>query len=620
MAENNILKIASKSGRKEYFNIVLYNNLSSDYVNRSLLTQEVEYRVDGEGDDEWSIFKTEYNSYINRKTVFGYYVEIKNYNTLTDINNTANSLSENSLKYNSQFTVSTDTNYDATGYIFMPGLFGIEINELDDMTANELMNEIANLKTQLNDLKNKVNNECVSVNTINLYATIDYVDTKPTSYITYSYFDSKIEGISTSPSEVSLDGYATEDWVSSAGYVTETRLEERLSSIPQGGNVDLTDFATIQYVDDSVRNAEISGGMYDDTEIREDINTIENKLDKFVLGPYAYLTNNEIGYQSLTVEDVSSLFTLNDLYEYKFKQPFLDSSMYTHELWNTYFNESPFPSWIDNKKVIFKENKDVKDFDYKINVTSSNGFNEDIHLIQKATERIYFLQGDAYGMDSYNQLQMNLDNYVLTNFENISVDVDWIILQGNNNILIKSNATSVDERTGVISFTDSKNNVSTFSIIQPGNPDYDPNSGDNPGDDQQEEITHSFLVTGFGLTDKREMIECPLDTDDILITFGATDGSITPKYFVNGTSIRMYPTNTITFKGKDDSSTITKIVFKFGTGSSATLTFDSEIAGLQEREESSQTWMGEAHEITFTVTGGTSGNLRIFEIDVTMIK
>ena len=230
------------------------------------------------------------------------------------------------------------------------------------------------------------------------------------------------------------------------------------------------------------------------------------------------------------------------------------------------------------------------------------------------------IQSVVSGLDSYNQLQMNLDNYVITNFENISVDVDWIILQGNNNILIKSNATSIDERTGVISFIDSKNNVSTFSITQPGNPDYDPNSGNNPGDDQPVETTYNFLSTGFGLEDKRDMAECPLDTEHILILYGAPNGSTAPKYYVNGTSIRMYPKNTITFKVKDGVSLITKIDFIFGTGSSTTLTFDSEIGGLQERKETSQTWIGETNEITFTVSGGTSGNLRIFEIDATIIK
>ena len=620
MAENNILKIASKSGRKEYFNIVLYNNLSSDYVNRSLLTQEVEYRVDGEDDDEWSIFKTEYNSYINRKTVFGYYVEIKNYNTLTDINNTANSLSDNSLKYNSQFTVSTDTNYDATGYIFMPGLFGIEINELDDMTANELMNEINNLKIQLNDLKTKVNNECVSVNTINLYATIDYVDTKPTSYITYSYFTSKIEEISTSSPEVSLDGYATEDWVSSAGYVTETRLEERLSSIPQGGNVDLTDFATIKYVDDSIRNIEISGGMYDDTEIREDINTIENKLDKFILGPYAYLTNNEIGYQSLTVEDISSLFTLNDLYEYTFKQPFLDSGVYTHELWNTYFNESPFPSWIDNKKVIFKENKDINDFDYKITITSSNGFNEDIHLIQKATERIYFLQGDSLTLDTYIQKNINLSQYILTNCTSYSVNVDWVNMPNLNSILIYANTNSTEDRTVNITITESNNTEHIFSITQPGNPDYDPNSGDNPGGDTPvEEQSMEYEVTFDTSATNGTEVGSTLSNDDISIVFDKGTNSNTSKYYGNATEIRCYQGNTLTISS---TYTITKIEFNASVIKNGGM-FESNIPTLGSLSNNTLIWEGSYNEIIFntiSTTGSTSGQFKLLGIKITYLQ
>ena len=638
MAEDKILKINSKSGKKEYFNIVLYNNLSDEYINRSLLTQEVEYRVDGVDDDPWKVFRSEYNSYTNRKTVFGYYVEIKNYNTFTDINNTATDINEDSLKVNSKFTISTDTQYDATGYIFMPGLFGIEINELDDMTANELLGKINDLTAQLNELTNKVNNDCVNVNQINLYATMSWVDERPTSYVTYAYLDQRLENVPSGGSSQdlsqyalktdipSLDGYATENWVSSCSYITETDLNEALSDFTpgEGGNIDLTDYATIEYVDGKVREAEISGGMYDDTEIREDVDNLTDRLDKYIAGPYAYLKSENIEYGSLTVEDISTLFTINDLFQYTFKQPYLENSSYTPALW-TYFGESPFPSWTNGKTVTFKENKDIKDFIYKINVTSSNNYNEDIYLTQKATERIYFLDGNSLALENYNQRTINLSNYIITNFEGPTVDVDWININSHTSIFVEANSQSTESRTGILTFRDSSNNAQSFTITQPGNPDYDPNSGsggDTPGGDGVE-VEREWTASELGFSDTQEVTD--VDGWGISIKFAKGTGSNPPKYYNSGSSIRCYRYNTITIT-VSDTLVITKIEFLVSSTTNNGMLicnmsgFDETIP--QNGFSGSQIWEGETSEIQFTVDSSENraGQYRISGIKVTVIE
>ena len=125
--EPGYITIKSKSGNKEWFNICLYNNISGDVVNRSLITQSVDYKLD---DNEWETFTTYYNSYLTRKVVYGYQVTFNNYEVEKDLNN----FSEIPPINNSFFSITSSSEYSAIGDIFMKGLKNIEIDEIDDMT------------------------------------------------------------------------------------------------------------------------------------------------------------------------------------------------------------------------------------------------------------------------------------------------------------------------------------------------------------------------------------------------------------------------------------------------------------------------------------------------------
>ena len=97
------------------------------------------------------------------------------------------------------------------------------------------------------------------------------------------------------------------------------------------------------------------------------------------------------------------------------------------------------------------------------------------------------------------------------------------------------------------------------------------------------------------------------------ITFAFADGgnSNKPKYYLNGTALRLYGSNTITISG----ATITKIVFVFGSND-GTNVLTASVGSFSDG-----TWTGSASSIVFTVglnaEGKQGGNRRIVSIEVT---
>ena len=91
------------------------------------------------------------------------------------------------------------------------------------------------------------------------------------------------------------------------------------------------------------------------------------------------------------------------------------------------------------------------------------------------------------------------------------------------------------------------------------------------------------------------------------LTFSKGSGTNDPKYYGTGSSVRIYPNNTLTISS---SQTIIGITFTFGTSdgtnaiTASTGTFDSP------------TWTGSANSITFT-SGGSSGHRRIAAVTIT---
>jgi len=94
MEQPGYITIQSKSDRKEWFNIYLYNDISSDIVNSSLITQSVNYKLD---DKDWQTFTVPYNTYMRRLVLYGYQVTLGDYQAELDPNNFAYTLSSNNF-------------------------------------------------------------------------------------------------------------------------------------------------------------------------------------------------------------------------------------------------------------------------------------------------------------------------------------------------------------------------------------------------------------------------------------------------------------------------------------------------------------------------------------------
>ena len=92
-----------------------------------------------------------------------------------------------------------------------------------------------------------------------------------------------------------------------------------------------------------------------------------------------------------------------------------------------------------------------------------------------------------------------------------------------------------------------------------------------------------------------------VEQDGITLTFDKGTNSNTPKYYTTGTAVRCYSGNSMKMSA---SFNIAKVVFTFASGEGSNeITVD---AGTFETD----TWTGDAKEITFTI-GGTSGHRRI---------
>ena len=618
MASNSII-LKSKLNTKEWFDIILHSTVSGN----ENLYQELEYRLDN--NENWEKFIFYNDGTDQRKCVYAYMVELRNYVQSTN---------------DTQITEDIINNFQ----------FGIEINDIDDMTAQELLGQIETLRTELTSLKSMLSTY-VSNTTIDLYASKNWVEDKNyltsenlqglasesyvidkinnidlSAYATESYVMNKINDIdlSTYATEsyvmdkinnldingVSLDGYATESYVmdkinnldingvSLDGYATESYVLDKINNIDVSSiNIDLSDYATISYVNDKVSD-------------------LDELVSKYTSGPFAYFTNGEIAYNEYLIEDMQSLFTYNDLYEYTFGNPYLENTCVTQSIW-TYLGESPYPSNSDSGSTL-KENKDIKDFIYKVNVKSTN-YDHNSYLTQKCKERIYFLQGDSLTLDSYNQKNINLTTYIATNCTTYSIDnVDWVTMPNLNTISLSSNANSTENRTVNITITESNNTEHIFSITQPGNPDYDPNSGS--GDTPVEEQTTEYEVIFDASATNGTEVGDTLSNDDISIVFDkGTNSSNTSKYYGNGTEIRCYQGNTLTISS---TYTITKIEFNATVIKNGGM-FESNIPTLGSLSDNILIWEGSYNEIIFntiSTTGSTSGQFKLFAIKITYLQ
>ena len=108
--------------------------------------------------------------------------------------------------------------------------------------------------------------------------------------------------------------------------------------------------------------------------------------------------------------------------------------------------------------------------------------------------------------------------------------------------------------------------------------------------------------------DVSELLFYSENAQTITATFDAgTNEKNSPKYYTTGYSVRLYPNNTLTITSSK--SNLTSIVFSYGSGDS-----DNDITP-SVGEFDTNTWTGNASEITFTI-GGSTGHRRISSIKV----
>ena len=456
------------------------------------------------------------------------------------------------------------------------------------------------------------------------YATYTGTEVDLSSYVTYTYLDSIISNMVPVSYNVSYttydvtyntDGGSTP--VDLSDFVTYGYLESSLSEIQpvtynitytgEGGNIDLTDFVTYGYLESSLSeiqpisyNVTYTGeGGYDDTELRQLIANTNTRIDKLVQGPsviqeISTITSNS---QDLTFAEI---FTVNDLFEYTYSVTRKPTSTYNAVIWSTYGNG--WPSMISNGTgVSFNENIDIVDLDYKIQVScNSTDYLQNFTITQSCAERIYLLNGDTCTLPNHNQRSMNLSSYVLTNYSSYSVDSDWITMQNISSIMIAANSESSEERTAILTFTNSSGDSATnFYIVQPGNP----NTGGG-GEGESTEVEYEMTLSNF---DNGQILQ-----DDITITVEKASGQSAPVYNTGSSELRIYAKNTITISSY---FAIKKIEFTTSTHSA---TISTDIPTLGEMDNGVQIWEGEYNEILFTVSD--SGQYRITGLKITITQ
>ena len=117
------------------------------------------------------------------------------------------------------------------------------------------------------------------------------------------------------------------------------------------------------------------------------------------------------------------------------------------------------------------------------------------------------------------------------------------------------------------------------------------------------EVTIDFTAKNYS----GQQVEATVEQDGITVTFDKGSNNNTPKYFANGTSIRLYGGGTMTVSSSQD---ITGIAITFGSSDGT-----NEIT-VNDGTYADGTWTGKATTVTFNV-GGTKGNRRFQKLTIT---
>ena len=124
--------------------------------------------------------------------------------------------------------------------------------------------------------------------------------------------------------------------------------------------------------------------------------------------------------------------------------------------------------------------------------------------------------------------------------------------------------------------------------------------------------SESFVFSGLGYSSGDDVDD--VDGTDVKITFSKGDGSNNPKYYTDGSAVRIYSKNTINIKST--TKTITAIVFTFSSTTYNTLSLQSgESGSFTDASKAIRTWTGTDDDISF-IYSPTSGQSRIQKIEV----
>lgn len=118
------------------------------------------------------------------------------------------------------------------------------------------------------------------------------------------------------------------------------------------------------------------------------------------------------------------------------------------------------------------------------------------------------------------------------------------------------------------------------------------------------DVTIDFSAQGYG--NQEDFDNRTVTINGVSLTFSKGEGTVTPKYFTSGTSLRLYGGNTMAVAASEN---ITKIVFTYSSGAWGANSADSG-------EYANGAWTGSAQNILFT--NGTTAQIRIQKMVVTL--
>ena len=119
-------------------------------------------------------------------------------------------------------------------------------------------------------------------------------------------------------------------------------------------------------------------------------------------------------------------------------------------------------------------------------------------------------------------------------------------------------------------------------------------------------VVESINMKAQGYTNGQEVTT--VKQNDVTVTFSkGTSTSNVPKYYNTGEAVRCYVGNSFTVSAE----AITRIDITFGSGES------TNVITAQPGTLNGSTWTGSADQVLFSI-GGSSGNRRIAQLDVTM--